>query len=59
MLATNSLLFGLVAALITLKVVLLAAAAVLFLYALTERRQRRETAQARVPVKRVRLHLIA
>jgi hypothetical protein len=46
MLATNSLLFGLVAALITLKVVLLAAAAVLFLYALTERRQRRETAQA-------------
>ena len=59
MLATNSLLFGLVAALITLKVVLLAAAAVLFLYALTERRRQRELAQARVPVKRERLHLIA
>jgi hypothetical protein len=59
MIATNSLLFGIVAALITLKVVLLAAAAVLFVFSLTERIRQRQLAHAPAPVKHRRLHWIA
>jgi hypothetical protein len=58
MIATNSLLFGIVAALITLKVVLLAAAAVLFVCALTEHIRARGSAPAPAPARRRRLHLI-
>jgi hypothetical protein len=59
MIATNSLLFGIVAALITLKVVLLAAAAVLFVFSLTERIRQRQLAHAPAPNKHRRLHWIA
>ena len=54
MITINSLLYGLVAGLVGLKVALLAAAAVLFLYTLMERRQHR-IASARAPARRQRL----
>jgi len=47
----DTVLFGMLAGLITLKVALLAAAAVLLVYGLTERIRQRKVAPAKVPVK--------
>ena len=47
----DTLLFGIIAALITLKVTLLAAAAVLFIYGLTRRIHQHSAAPAAVPAK--------
>jgi len=59
MITLNSLLFGILAGLVTFKVVLLAAAAVLFVYGMTERARRRKLAPAPVPVRHRRLDVHA
>jgi len=59
MITLNSLLFGILAGLVTFKVVLLAAAAVLFVYGMTERTRRRKLALAPVPVRHRRLDVHA
>jgi hypothetical protein len=51
----NTFLLGILAGLITFKIVLLAVAAVLFVYALTERRRQRALTPARAPVRHNRL----
>jgi hypothetical protein len=49
MILANSLLYGLLAALVTFKVVLLAVAVVLFVHGLAQRIRRRETPRAPAP----------
>ncbi|MGB5298187.1 MAG: hypothetical protein WBN08_04535 [Thiogranum sp.] len=57
MITINTLLYGLVAGLVGLKIALLAVAAVLFVYTLTERTRQHEAAPA--PVRRKRLDVQA
>jgi hypothetical protein len=59
MIAIESLLFGLVAGLIGVKLALLAAAAVLFVQALTARARQRRLARPPAPVRQPRLDLHA
>ena len=51
MIAIETLLYGLVGGLVGLKIFLLALAAVLFVYTLTERTRRRKMASARAPAR--------
>ena len=59
MIAIETLLFGLVAGLIGVKLALLAAAAVLFVYALTARARQRRVAHAPRPGRQRRLDVHA
>jgi len=56
MITLNSLLFGILAGLISLKVVLLAAAAVLLVHGLTVRARRRQVAPTPVRHRRLDVH---
>ncbi len=59
MIEINSLLYGLVAGLVGLKIVLLGLAAILFVYTLTERNRRRKMAAAQAPARPPRLDVHA
>ena len=59
MIAIDTLLFGLVAGLVGFKVVLLAAAALVFLYGVTRRPRQRKLVRMRAPVRRPRLDVRA
>ena len=59
MMTINSLLFGILAGLISFKIVLLAAATMLFVYGLTERARQRATIPATVPVRHRKLDVHA
>jgi len=59
MIEINSLLYGLVAGLVGLKIVLIGLAAILFVYTLTERNRRRKMAAARAPARPPRLDVHA
>jgi hypothetical protein len=59
MIAIETLLSGLVAGLVGFKVVLLAAAALLFAYGVTRRSRQQKLARVRTPVRRPRLDVHA
>ena len=59
MITLNTLLFGVLAGLISFKLVLLAAAAVLLVHGLAERARQRRVARAPAPVRRRRLDVHA
>jgi hypothetical protein len=59
MITINSLLYGLVAGLVGLKLALLGVAAVLFIYTLKERNRQHKVASARTPVRQRRLDVHA
>jgi len=59
MIAIETLLFGLVAGLVGFKVVLLAAAALLFVYAVTRRSRQQKLARVRAPARPPRLDVHA
>lgn len=59
MIFLNTLLFGVLAGLISFKIVLLAAAAVLLMHGLTERARLRQVAPAPAPVRHRRLDVRA
>ena len=59
MIATDTLLFGLVAGLVGFKVILLAAAALLFVYGITQRSRHQKLARMKAPARRPRLDVHA
>jgi hypothetical protein len=59
MIAIETLLFGLVAGLVGFKAVLLAAAALLFVYGITRRSRKKKLVRMRVPDRRPRLDVHA
>ena len=59
MIAIDTLLFGLVAGLVGFKVVLLAAAALLFMYGVTRRSRQQKLARVKAPVRRPKLDVHA
>lgn len=59
MITINFLLYGLVAGLVALKIVLLVVAAVLFVYTLTERTRQQKVASVQAPARHRRLDVRA